>query len=72
MQRAARDRRREREPVGAGRHPERRVGGLRIVGVHEVEVHRVIGIATNTSMLLYRTLVTYLIMTAEGGLPDVV
>src|SRR6185295_19428419 len=38
VERPARDRRREREPVRAGRHPERGVGGLRIVGVHEVEV----------------------------------
>ena len=34
--------------------------------------HRVIGIATNTSMVLNCALVTYLIMTAEVGLMDVV
>ena len=34
--------------------------------------HRVIGIATNTSVMLSCTLVTYLMMTAEVGLPDAV
>jgi len=34
--------------------------------------HRVIGIATNTSMLLNCTLVTYIMMTADVGLPDAV
>ena len=34
--------------------------------------HRVIGIATNTSTVLNCALVTYLMMTAEVGLPDVV
>ena len=34
--------------------------------------HRVIGIATNTSMVLNCAVVTYLMMTAEVGLPDVV
>ena len=34
--------------------------------------HRVIGIATNTSMVLSYALVTYLMMTAEVGLWDVV
>ena len=34
--------------------------------------HRVISIATNTLMVLSYALVTYLIMTAEVGLPDVV
>jgi len=31
--------------------------------------HRVIGIATNTSMVLSCALVTYIIMTADAGLP---
>jgi len=34
--------------------------------------HRVIGIATNTSMVLNCTLVTYIMMTAEVGLPEAV
>jgi len=34
--------------------------------------HRVIGIATNTSMVLNCALVTYIMMTADVGLPDVV
>jgi len=34
--------------------------------------HRVIGIATNTSMVLNCALVTYMMMTADVGLPDVV
>jgi len=34
--------------------------------------HRVIGIATSTSMVLNCTLVTYIIMTADIGLPDAV
>ena len=34
--------------------------------------HRVIGIATNTSMVLICALVTYLKMTTEIGLPDAV
>jgi len=34
--------------------------------------HRVIGIATNTSMVLNRTLVTYIMMTADVALPDAV
>jgi len=34
--------------------------------------HRVIGITTNTSMVLNCTLVTYIMMTAEVGLPDAV
>ena len=34
--------------------------------------HRVIGIATNTSAVLNCALVTYPMMTAEVGLPDVV
>ena len=37
-----------------------------------VNNHRVIGIATNTSVVLNCTLVTYLMMTAEVVLPDVV
>jgi len=32
--------------------------------------HRVIGIATNTSMVLNCALVTYIMMTADVGLPD--
>ena len=34
--------------------------------------HRVIGIVTNTSVMLSCALVTYLMMTAEVGLPDAV
>jgi len=34
--------------------------------------HRVIGIAANTSMVLNRALVTYIMMTADIGLPDTV
>jgi len=34
--------------------------------------HRVIGIATHTSMVLNCALVTYIMMTADVGLPDVV
>jgi len=34
--------------------------------------HRVIGIATNTSIVLNCALVTYIMMTADVGLPDVV
>jgi len=34
--------------------------------------HRVIGIATNTSMVLNCALVTYIVMTADVGLPDAV
>jgi len=34
--------------------------------------HRVIGISTNTSMVLNYALVTYLMMTADVGLPDAV
>jgi len=34
--------------------------------------HRVIGIATNTSMVLNCALVTYIMMTADVGLPDAV
>jgi len=34
--------------------------------------HRVIGIATNTSMVLNCALVTYMMMTADVGLPDAV
>jgi len=33
--------------------------------------HRVIGIATNTSMVLSCALVTYIMMTADVGLPAV-
>src|SRR4029077_5885678 len=38
VERAAPDRGREGDPVVAGGHLERRIGGLRVVGVHEVEV----------------------------------
>jgi len=34
--------------------------------------HRVIGFATNTSMVLNCTLVTYIMMTADAGLPNAV
>jgi len=34
--------------------------------------YRVIGIATNTSMVLNCAMVTYIMMTADVGLPDVV
>jgi len=34
--------------------------------------HRVIGIATNTSMMLNYALVTYIMMTADAGLPNAV
>jgi len=34
--------------------------------------HRVIGIATNTSMVLNCAFVTYIMMTADAGLPDAV
>jgi len=34
--------------------------------------HQVIGIATNTSMVLNCALVTYIMMTADVGLPDAV
>jgi len=34
--------------------------------------HRVIGIATNTSMVLNGAVVTYIMMTADVGLPDAV
>jgi len=34
--------------------------------------HRVIGIATNTSMVLNCALVTYIMMTADVGLPNAV
>ena len=34
--------------------------------------HRLIGIATNTSMMLSYALVTYRMMTAEVGLPDAI
>jgi len=34
--------------------------------------HRVIGIAANTSMVLNFALVTYIMMTADAGLPDAV
>jgi len=34
--------------------------------------HRVIGIATNTSMVLNCALVTYIMMTTDVGLPDAV
>jgi len=34
--------------------------------------HRVLGIATNTPMVLNCALVTYIMMTADVGLPDVV
>jgi len=34
--------------------------------------HRVVGVATNTSMVLNRALVTYIMMTADIGLPDTV
>jgi len=34
--------------------------------------HRVIGIAANTSMVLNCALVTYVMMTADAGLPDAV
>jgi len=34
--------------------------------------HRVIGIATNTSMVLNCALVTYIMITADVGLPDAV
>jgi len=34
--------------------------------------HRVIAIATNTSMVLNCALVTYMMMTADVGLPDAV
>jgi len=34
--------------------------------------HRAIGIATNTSMVLNCALVTYIMMTADVGLPDAV
>ena len=34
--------------------------------------HQIFGIATNTSMVLNCALVTYLMMTVEVGLPDVV
>jgi len=34
--------------------------------------HRVISIATNTTMLLNCALVTYMMMTADVGLPDAV
>jgi len=34
--------------------------------------HRVIGIATNTSMVLNCALVTYIMMPADAGLPDAV
>jgi len=34
--------------------------------------HRVIGIATNTSMVLNCAFVTYIMMTADVGLPDAV
>jgi len=34
--------------------------------------HRVTGIATNTSMVLNYALVTYIMMTADLGLPDAV
>jgi len=34
--------------------------------------HRVIGIATNTLMVLNCALVTYIMMTADVGLPDAV
>jgi len=37
------------------------------------EIHRVIGMATNyTSMMLNCVLVTYIMMTADVGLPDAV
>jgi len=34
--------------------------------------HRVIGIATNTSMVLNCALFTYIMMTADVGMPDAV
>jgi len=34
--------------------------------------YRVIGIAANTSMVLNCALVTYLMMTADAGLPDAI
>jgi len=34
--------------------------------------HRVIGIATNTSIVLNCAIVTYIMMTADIGLPDAV
>jgi len=34
--------------------------------------HRVIGIATNTSMVLNCALVTYMMITTDVGLPDAV
>jgi len=34
--------------------------------------HQVLGIATNTSMVLNCVLVTYIMMTADAGLPDAV
>jgi len=34
--------------------------------------HRIVGIATNTSMVLNCALVTYIMMTADVGLPDAV
>jgi len=34
--------------------------------------HRVIGIAANTSMVLNCAFVTYMMMTADAGLPDAV
>jgi len=34
--------------------------------------HRVIGFATNTSIVLNCALVTYIMMTADAGLPDAV
>jgi len=37
-----------------------------------LNTHRVIGIATNTSMLQNCVLVTYILMTADVGLPDAV
>jgi len=35
-----------------------------------LNIHRVIGIAANTSMVLNCALVTYIMMTADAGLPD--
>jgi len=37
-----------------------------------INSHRVIGIATNTSMVQNCALVTYIMMTGDVGLPDVV
>jgi len=37
-----------------------------------INSHRVIGMATNTSMVLNCVLVTYIMMTADVGLPDAV